>query len=108
MAEGTYEYECMRAELLGIDKPDYDTFVKEKELKETATKEIEDETIDTEKLKVYIKFIAIFMQKQKLQIETIVFTSLFYSTLFLSLFEFAGMRNARRTNESCYRRFRRD
>ncbi|XP_065365907.1 uncharacterized protein LOC135958892 [Calliphora vicina] len=28
MAEGTYEYECMRAELLGIDKPDQEEFEK--------------------------------------------------------------------------------
>lgn len=27
MAEGTYEYECNRAELLGIDPPDKATFV---------------------------------------------------------------------------------
>lgn len=31
MAEGTYEYECMRAELLGIEKPDYDEFIKKKQ-----------------------------------------------------------------------------
>ncbi|XP_066257954.1 uncharacterized protein [Euwallacea similis] len=30
MAEGTYEYECMRAELLGIEKPDYEDFMKKK------------------------------------------------------------------------------
>ncbi|KAM7350284.1 uncharacterized protein ACRADG_008896 [Cochliomyia hominivorax] len=28
MAEGTYEYECMRAELLGIDKPNKEEFEK--------------------------------------------------------------------------------
>ncbi|XP_028895077.1 uncharacterized protein LOC105210658 [Zeugodacus cucurbitae] len=28
MAEGTYEYECMRAELLGIDKPNEEEFEK--------------------------------------------------------------------------------
>lgn len=28
MAEGTYEYECMRAELLGIQKPDQEEFEK--------------------------------------------------------------------------------
>lgn len=28
MAEGTYEFECMRAELLGIDKPDQEEFEK--------------------------------------------------------------------------------
>lgn len=28
MAEGTYEYECMRAELLGIEKPDEAEFEK--------------------------------------------------------------------------------
>ncbi|XP_050299392.1 uncharacterized protein LOC126738212 [Anthonomus grandis grandis] len=28
--EGTYEYECMRAELLGVDKPDYEQFLKNK------------------------------------------------------------------------------
>jgi hypothetical protein len=29
MAEGTYEYECMRAELLGVEKPDRDEFMKQ-------------------------------------------------------------------------------
>lgn len=28
MAEGTYEFECMRAELLGIDKPNEEEFEK--------------------------------------------------------------------------------
>lgn len=28
MAEGTYEYECMRAELLGIEKPNQEEFEK--------------------------------------------------------------------------------
>lgn len=28
MAEGTYEYECERAELLGLEKPDQETFEK--------------------------------------------------------------------------------
>lgn len=28
MAEGTYEYECMRAELLGIEKPNEEEFEK--------------------------------------------------------------------------------
>lgn len=28
MAEGTYEYACMRAELLGIDKPNQEEFEK--------------------------------------------------------------------------------
>ncbi|XP_037937790.1 uncharacterized protein LOC119672714 [Teleopsis dalmanni] len=30
MAEGTYEYECMRAELLGIDKPNQEEFEKQR------------------------------------------------------------------------------
>lgn len=52
MAEGTYEYECMRAELLGVDKPDYETFLKQKELKNEERQEVAEETIDTENLKV--------------------------------------------------------
>lgn len=28
MAEGTYEFECMRAELLGIEKPNQEEFEK--------------------------------------------------------------------------------
>lgn len=48
MAEGTYEYECMRAELLGIEKPDYETFVKNRK-EEIA---VESEEIETENLKV--------------------------------------------------------
>lgn len=36
MAEGTYEYECMRAELLGIEKPDYDEFMKNKVERDSA------------------------------------------------------------------------
>lgn len=50
MAEGTYEYEVMRAELLGIEKPDYDEFLKRQKEKEQG--EIETEEIDTENLKV--------------------------------------------------------
>ncbi|CAG9770217.1 unnamed protein product [Ceutorhynchus assimilis] len=42
--EGTYEYECMRAELLGIDKPDYEEFVKNKAERDAA----EQEALDTE------------------------------------------------------------
>ncbi|EFA08380.1 uncharacterized protein LOC660945 [Tribolium castaneum] len=42
MAEGTYEYECMRAELLGIEKPDYDEFLKRKQAEvEAEEQEIE-------------------------------------------------------------------
>ncbi|XP_028148805.1 uncharacterized protein LOC114342212 [Diabrotica virgifera virgifera] len=49
MAEGSYEYECMRAELLGIEKPDYDQFMKK--AMEQAKKEIEEEEVDIEHLK---------------------------------------------------------
>lgn len=52
MAEGTYEYECMRAELLGIEKPDYETFVKEKESRQQETAEVAEEEVDNENLKV--------------------------------------------------------
>lgn len=52
MAEGTYEYECMRAELLGIDKPDYEQFVKDKEMKENERNDVEEAEQDTENLKV--------------------------------------------------------
>lgn len=31
MAEGTYEYECMRAELLGVATPDYEQFLQRKQ-----------------------------------------------------------------------------
>lgn len=51
MAQGTYEYECMRAELLGIDKPDYDEFMKKLESEKKA---VEEENLDTENLKVRI------------------------------------------------------
>lgn len=37
--EGTYEYECMRAELLGVDKPDYEEFMKNKAEKEAKQRE---------------------------------------------------------------------
>ncbi|KAJ3651145.1 hypothetical protein Zmor_017201 [Zophobas morio] len=47
MAEGTYEYECMRAELLGIEKPDYEDFLKKKQEREAAA----EEERDTENLK---------------------------------------------------------
>lgn len=50
MSENTYEYECMRAELLGIEKPDYDEFLKRQ--KETQQSEVEEEEIDVENLKV--------------------------------------------------------
>ncbi|CAH1113948.1 unnamed protein product [Psylliodes chrysocephalus] len=49
MAEGTYEYECMRAELLGIDKPDYDEFMKNQ--KERQQKEVKEEDEDIENIK---------------------------------------------------------
>ncbi|CAG9853561.1 unnamed protein product [Phyllotreta striolata] len=49
MAEGTYEYECMRAELLGLERPDYDEFTK-KQL-ETVQKVAEDEEADVEYIK---------------------------------------------------------
>lgn len=52
MAEGTYEYECMRAELLGIDKPDYDEFMKNQ--KERQQKEVKEEDEDIENIKVRI------------------------------------------------------
>lgn len=37
--EGTYEYECMRAELLGVEAPDYQKFMNEKAKREEAEKE---------------------------------------------------------------------
>ncbi|XP_017777676.1 PREDICTED: uncharacterized protein LOC108563494 [Nicrophorus vespilloides] len=36
MAEGTYEYECMRAELLGIDPPNYEDYLQKKKDEEEA------------------------------------------------------------------------
>lgn len=50
MAEGTYEYECMRAELLGIEKPDYDEFLQKQ--KEKEVQEVQEDEVDTENLKV--------------------------------------------------------
>ncbi|XP_057669834.1 uncharacterized protein LOC130902051 [Diorhabda carinulata] len=49
MAEGTYEYECMRAELLGIEKPNYDIFMEN--LRKTEQKEVLEEEVDVENLK---------------------------------------------------------
>lgn len=50
MSENTYEYECMRAELLGIEKPDHDEFLKKQP--ENEIQEVEEEAIDVEKIKV--------------------------------------------------------
>lgn len=66
MSDNTYEYECMRAELLGIGKPDYDEFVKNK--KETEKHEVEEEEIDLENMKVrkslvHITYISIKITK---------------------------------------------
>ncbi|XP_055705749.1 uncharacterized protein LOC129803319 [Phlebotomus papatasi] len=47
MAEGTYEYECMRAELLGIDPPDRETF----EANRKAQLEAEQENLASEQAK---------------------------------------------------------
>ncbi|XP_023024815.2 uncharacterized protein [Leptinotarsa decemlineata] len=49
MSEGTYEYECMRAELLGIEKPSYDEFIAKKV--ENEAQLVEEENLDTENLK---------------------------------------------------------
>lgn len=54
MAEGTYEYECMRAELLGIAKPDYNDFLQRQKDEELA-KEVAEEQIETECLTVKTK-----------------------------------------------------
>ncbi|CAH0548851.1 unnamed protein product [Brassicogethes aeneus] len=48
MAEGTYEYECMRAELLGVDKPDYEEFLKKQE--ENEKNKVEEEEQDLQAL----------------------------------------------------------
>ncbi|GAB0087853.1 uncharacterized protein DMENIID0001_022070 [Sergentomyia squamirostris] len=48
MAEDTYEYECMRAELLGVDPPDRETF----EANRKARLEAELEEIESEQAKV--------------------------------------------------------
>ncbi|XP_055640307.1 uncharacterized protein LOC129777818 [Toxorhynchites rutilus septentrionalis] len=39
MAEGTYEYECMRAELLGVEKPSREDFEQKMRLQEEAGQE---------------------------------------------------------------------
>lgn len=51
MAEGTYEFECMRAELLGIDKPDQEEF--EKALAERQ--KVEQEEIEAQEASVLDK-----------------------------------------------------
>lgn len=48
MAEGTYEYECMRAELLGLARPSREQFEEQQKLKQ----EVEEEEQLTEQLKV--------------------------------------------------------
>ena len=50
MTEGTYEYECMRAELLGVDKPDYEEFLARR--KDEEARGAEDEAVETENLVV--------------------------------------------------------
>lgn len=50
MAEGSYEDECMRAELLGVEKPDYDDFLKRQ--KDKQANEVFEELVDTENLAV--------------------------------------------------------
>ncbi|XP_050086941.1 uncharacterized protein LOC126572007 [Anopheles aquasalis] len=47
MAEGTYEYECMRAELLGLARPSREQFEEQQKLKQ----EVEEEEQLTEQLK---------------------------------------------------------
>ncbi|KAJ8956274.1 hypothetical protein NQ318_015010 [Aromia moschata] len=49
MAEGSYEYECMRAELLGLDKPDYEEFMRNK-ADEESKREAEEEEADIKNL----------------------------------------------------------
>lgn len=39
MAEGTYEYECMRAELLGVEKPNREEFEEKMRLRKEAEQE---------------------------------------------------------------------
>lgn len=39
MAEGTYEYECMRAELLGVEKPNREEFEEKRKLQMEAEQE---------------------------------------------------------------------
>lgn len=50
MSENTFEYECMRAELLGIEKPDHDEFLKKQ--KENEILDVQEEEIDVENIKV--------------------------------------------------------
>lgn len=59
MAEGTYEYECMRAELLGVEKPDYDEFLKKQR---ENVGNISEEQIDVENLKVRMHASSILKQ----------------------------------------------
>lgn len=42
MAEGSYEYACMRAELLNIEKPDKETFMQQLREKEALLQQEED------------------------------------------------------------------
>lgn len=63
MAEGTYEYECMRAELLGTEKPDYDEFLKRQ--KEQQSREVEEEQAETECLTVNPPILTFLLIKTK-------------------------------------------
>lgn len=49
MAEGTYEYECQRAELLGVEKPDYDEWLKAQ--KEAEAAKVAEEEVEVENIK---------------------------------------------------------
>lgn len=63
MAEDTYEYECMRAELLGIEKPSLDEYLSKQKDKEIAN--VEQEENCTANLRVNLKaFCLIILQKQ--------------------------------------------
>lgn len=67
MAEGTYEYECMRAELLGTEKPEYDEFLRRQ--KEKDSQAVEGEQIDVENLKVglLIRLVCVILIIDKLR-----------------------------------------
>lgn len=57
MAEGSYEYECMRAELLGVAKPDFEEFMKNAKIRV----EVNNEEQDVENLKVIRENVKIFV-----------------------------------------------
>lgn len=57
MAEGTYEYECMRAELLGMPRPDESEWLeKQKERLEHEQEDIEEKCLEVIQIVYFYSF----------------------------------------------------